>query len=157
MTSQVVYRTLGASQGDPGPMLAFFSICVIVTTFFWTIAFGGWPFTAMFRNPVAAGLATWLGCYAVGVAIYWTFCDFTYLQGAPVYVPSADPHGLFTGVERGRLLHVGADDPLRVALLRPVAADSTPALMKQPTLGVVLTGTSLLVGLRALLRSASTG
>ena len=61
-------------------------------------------------------------CYAVGFAIYWTFCDFTFLEGAPVYVPSADPQGLFPGVERGRLLHVGADDPFRVALLRPLAA-----------------------------------
>ena len=95
VVSQLVYRTLGASQGDPGPMLAFFSICVIVTTFFWTIAFGGWPFTAMIKNPVAAGLATWLGCYVVGCAIYWIFCDFTFLEGAPVYVPSADPKGLF--------------------------------------------------------------
>ena len=95
VVSQVVFRTLGASQGEPGPMLAFFSICVIVTTFFWTIAFGGWPFTAMTRNLVAAGLMTWAACYAVGFAIYWTFSDFTYLQGAPVYVASADPHGMF--------------------------------------------------------------
>ena len=90
VVAQIVYRTLGASQGAPGPMLAFFSICVIVTTFFWTIAFGGWPFTAMIKNPLAAGLATWLACYVVGFAIYWLCCDFTYLEGAPVYVPSAD-------------------------------------------------------------------
>jgi hypothetical protein len=95
LTSQLVYRTLGASQGEPGPMLAFFCICVVVTTFFWTIGFGGWPFTAVFSNSVAAGVRTWLACYIVGFGVYWTFSDFAFLQGAPVYVPTADPGGLF--------------------------------------------------------------
>jgi hypothetical protein len=146
VVSQLVYRTLGASQGDPGPMLAFYSICVIVTTFFWTIAFGGWPFTAMIKNPVAAGLATWLGCYAVGFAIYWIFCDFTFLEGAPVYVPSADPKGLF---------HAWSVPVYYMAALTILFAwlcfdlwplTSNPGIMKQPTLGMVLVGVSLVAG-----------
>src|SRR5204862_7503557 len=96
VVAQAVYRTLGASQGDPGPMLAFFSICVIVTTFFWAIAFGGWPFTTLIKSPLAAGLATWVGRYALGFAIYWLCCAFKYLELAPVYLRSADPHALFT-------------------------------------------------------------
>ena len=146
IVSQVVYRTLGASQGDPGPQLAFFSICVIVTTFFWTIGFGGWPFTAMIPNPVAAGLATWAGCYAVGFAIYWTFCDFTFLQGAPVYIPSADPQGLFPGWNVV-VYYMAALTILFAWLcfdLWPLT--SKPAVMKQPTLGIVLVGVSLLAG-----------
>jgi len=146
VVSQLVYRTLGASQGEPGPMLAFFSICVIVTTFFWTIAFGGWPFTALIKNPVAAGLATWVGCYAVGFAIYWIFSDFTFLEGAPVYVASADPKGLF---------HAWTIPVYYMAALTILFAwlcfdlwplTSNPGVMKQPTLGIVLVGGSLVLG-----------
>jgi hypothetical protein len=146
VVAQIVYRTLGASQGDPGPMLAFFSICVIVTTFFWTIAFGGWPFTAMIKNPLAAGLATWLACYAVGFAIYWLCCDFTYLEGAPVYVPSADPKGLFTAWTVV-VYYMAALTILFAWLcfdLWPLT--SNPGIMKQPTLGIVLVGASLVLG-----------
>ena len=146
VTSQFLYRTLGASQGEPGPMLAFFCICVIVTTFFWTIALGGWPFTAMFRNRVVAGLATWLACYAVGGAIYWICANFEYLQGAPVYVPSADPHGLFTAWNVV-VYYMSALTVLFSWLcfdLWPLTA--RPAIMKQPTLGIIVTGTSLVLG-----------
>jgi len=146
IVSQAVYRTLGASQGDPGPMLAFFSICVIVTTFFWTIAFGGWPFTALIKSPVAAGLATWLGCYALGFAIYWLCCDFTYLEGAPVYIASADPKGLFTAWNVV-VYYMAALTILFAWLcfdLWPLT--SNPGIMKQPTLGVVLVGASLILG-----------
>jgi hypothetical protein len=146
MMSQIIYRTLGASQGEPGPMLAFFCICVIVTTFFWTIAFGGWPFTAMFRDPVAAGLATWLACYVVGSVIYWTCANFEYLQGTPVYVPSADPHGLFNGWNVV-VYYMSALTVLFSWLcfdLWPLTA--RPAIMRQPALGIVLTGISLLIG-----------
>jgi hypothetical protein len=45
----------------------------------------------LIKDPLAAGLVTWLGCYCVGFAIYWICSDFTFLEGAPVYVPSADP------------------------------------------------------------------
>jgi len=146
VVAQIVYRTLGASQGDPGPMLAFFSICVIVTTFFWTIAFGGWPSTAMIKNPLAAGLATWLACYVVGFAIYWLCCDFTYLEGAPVYVPSADPKGLFTAWTVV-VYYMAALTILFAWLcfdLWPLT--SNPGFMKQPTLGIVLVGASLVLG-----------
>ena len=146
VVSQIVYRTLGASQGDPGPMLAFFSICVIVTTFFWTIAFGGWPFTAMIENRVAAGLATYVACYAAGFAIYWTFCDFTFLEGAPVYVASADPKGLFHAWNV-IVYYMAALTILFAWLcfdLWPLTG--TPELMKQPTLGMVLVGASLVLG-----------
>jgi hypothetical protein len=146
VVSQFVYRTLGASQGAPGPMLAFFSICVIVTTFFWTIAFGGWPFTATIKNPVAAGLATWLACYAVGCAVYWLLCDFTYLAGAPVYVPSADPKGMFNAWNVV-VYYMAALTILFAWLcfdLWPLT--SRPGIMKQPTLGIVLVGASLVLG-----------
>jgi hypothetical protein len=144
--SQFLYRTLGASQGEPGPMLAFFCLCVIVTTFFWTIAFGGWPFTAVFRNPVAAGLTTWLACCALGSAIYWTCANFEYLQGAPVYVPSADPHGLFNAWNVV-VYYMSALTVLFSWLCFDLWPLTTrPAILKQPTLGIVVTGTSLVLG-----------
>jgi hypothetical protein len=146
VVSQVVYRTLGASQGDPGPMLAFFSICVIVTTFFWAIALGGWPFTALVRDPVAAGLATLTACYLVGFAIYWICSDFAFLQGAPVYVASADPGGLFNAWNVV-VYYMAVLTVLFAWLcfdLWPLTR--RPALMKQPVLGLVLVGSSLVLG-----------
>ena len=146
VVSQVVYRTLGASQGDPGPMLAFFSICVIVTTFFWTIAFGGWPFTAMIKNPLAAGIATWLGCYVVGFAIYWICCDFTYLAGAPVYVASADPKGLFNAWNVVVYYMAALTILFAWLCLDLWPLTNNPRIMKQPALGIVLVGVSLVLG-----------
>jgi hypothetical protein len=146
LTSQVVYRTLGASQGEPGPMLAFFCICVIVTTFFLTIGFGGWPFTAVFRNSVAAGPATWVACYVVGFGVYWIFSDFAFLQGAPVYVASADPGGRFNAWDVV-VVYMAALTILFAWLcfdLWPLTR--VPALMRQPVLGLVLAGSSLVLG-----------
>jgi hypothetical protein len=146
VTSQLVYRTLGASQGDPGPMLAFFSICVIVTTFFWTIAFGGWPLTTVIRDPTAGGLATWLACYVAGGAVYWLFCDFTFLEGAPVYVASADPKGLFNAWTVV-VYYMAALTILFAWLcfdLWPLPG--YPSVMKQPALGIVLVSASLVLG-----------
>jgi hypothetical protein len=146
VVSQLVYRTLGAGAGEPGPMLAFFSICVIVTTFFWTIAFGGWPFTTAAANTVVAGKLTWLACYVVGFAIYWICCDFTFLEGAPVYVASADPKGLFNAWNVV-VYYMAALTVLFAWLcfdLWPLTA--SPRLMQQPTLGIVLVGASLALG-----------
>ena len=146
VVSQIVFRTLGAGQGEPGPMLAFFSICVIVTTFFWTIALGGWPFTAITGNRVVAGLATWAACYAVGFAIFWICSDFGYLRGAPVYVASADPGGLFNAWNVV-VYYMTALTILFTWLsfdLFPLT--QFPGLMKQPVLGLVLVTSSLLIG-----------
>jgi hypothetical protein len=146
VVSQIVYRTLGASQGEPGPMLAFFSICVIVTTFFWTIAFGGWPFTAIVANRTAAGLLTWLGCYAVGLAVYWVCSDFAFLRGTPAYVAEADPGGLFPAWNVVVYYMTAL-----VVLFAWLAFDlwpltRRPGLMRQPVLGAVLTGGALAGG-----------
>jgi hypothetical protein len=146
VVSLTVFRTLGAAQGEPGPMLAFFSICVIVTTFFWTIAFGGWPFTALTANVVTAGLLTWAGCYAVGFTVYWVFSDFAFLQGTPVYVPSADPGGLFNAWNVV-VYYMAALTILFGWLcfdLWPLTR--RPGLMKQPALGLILSGVSLAGG-----------
>jgi hypothetical protein len=100
----------------------------------------------MIKNPVAAGLATWLACYVVGFAIYWICCDFTYLQGAPVYVPSADPKGLFSAWSVP-VYYMAALTILFAWLcfdLWPLT--SNPRIMKQPTLGIVLVGASLVLG-----------
>ena len=146
VVSQVVFRTIGAGQGAPGPQLAFFSICVIVTTFFWTIAFGGWPLTAMTKNPVAGGLLTWAGCYVVGYVIFRTFCNFDFLQGAPIYVAASDPHGLFNGWNVVTFYMVALLVLFVILNFDLWPFTSSPAVMKQPTLGIVLVGTSLVVG-----------
>lgn len=146
VVSQIVYRTLGDSQGAPGPMLAFFSIFVIVTTFFWTLALGGWPFTAIARHPVSAGIATLAACYLTGLAIYWICADFAFLRGTPMYVASADPGGLFDAWNV-----VAAYMAALTALFTWLCFDlwpltRRPALMKQPIRGFVLAASSLAAG-----------
>lgn len=146
VVSRVVYATLGDSQGEPGPMLVFFCICVIVTTFFWTIALGGWPFTRLAADQTAAGLATWLSCYGAGSVIYWVCCDFAFLKGTPVYVPSADPHGLFDAWN----VVVCYMSALTV-MFAWVCLDMWPLTaggrrIRQPVLGLVVTASSVAIG-----------
>ena len=68
------------SLATPGPIPSQFAVVVVPTAFFLAIAFGGWPFTALTRNAIVAGLlvlaAAYIGTYALfpydsGQALVW--------------------------------------------------------------------------------------
>jgi hypothetical protein len=91
----VSFAVVGGGVTPPVPMLMMCTIAMVVVTFWAAIMWGGWPFTAVIKNRVAAGLSMLLGCYVVNYLLFRLFFDYAFLQHAPVYVASLDPHGLF--------------------------------------------------------------
>jgi len=117
-----------------------------VVTFCMAIMWGGWPFTALFKNPLAAGFALLVGCYVVNYLLFRIFFNYDFLKGAPVYVPAQDPQGMFNGWT-SVVFYVTAITPMFLTLcfdLWPFT--KFPALMKQPALGIVWTVVSLVIG-----------
>jgi hypothetical protein len=118
----------------------------VLTTFWMTIIWGGWPFTVLIKNQVAAGLSLLAGCYLVAYLIVRVFFSYAFMQGAPVYVAGLDPHGLFNAWY-ALTFYVTAIAAMFFMLsfdLWPLT--KFPSIMKQPVLGIVWTGCVLLIG-----------
>jgi hypothetical protein len=132
----VALRVAGEGISPPGPIPSHFVIIVVPTTFWLAIMWGGWPFTAAIRHPVAAGLALLLASYVLTWAGFRLFFNYDFLQGAPVYLASA-PTGMFNGVT-ALVFYVTALAVMFLVLcfdLWPLT--TVPAIMKQPVLGIV--------------------
>jgi hypothetical protein len=137
---------VGGALSPPTPMLTQCLIASVVIMFCMAIMWGGWPFTAVIKNPIAAGLAILVVCYAINYAFFRWFFNYEFMQGAPVYVPAQDPHGMFNAWACV-VFYVTAITPMFLTLcfdLWPFT--KFPALMKQPTLGFVWTLISLVIG-----------
>jgi hypothetical protein len=137
---------VGANVTPPAPILAHWVIVAVPVTFWAAIMWGGWPFTKVLKNPMAAGLAMLLACYVVNALLFRIFFNYEFMAGAPIYVPSIDPHGLFNGWSAlvfyvtalaGMFLIIAFD-------LWPLT--TSPAIMKQPVLGIVWTIAALAIG-----------
>jgi hypothetical protein len=142
----VLFWTVGGGVNPPAPMLIFYMIAAVLTTFWMTIIWGGWPFTALIKNPVAAGLTLLAGCYVVAYLIVRIFFNYGFMQGAPVYVPRLDPHGMFNAWYP-LVFYVTAIAAMFFMLcfdLWPLS--KFPSMMKQPVLGVVWTMCVLVLG-----------
>jgi len=141
----VVWQFVGEGVSPPGPIPSQYAVVVVPTTFFLAIAFGGWPFTAVMHNRIAAGLLLLAMAYLITYLLFRAFFDYEFLKDAPVYLQSA-PHGTFNGVAAlvfdvtmlaGMFLLLHFD-------LWPLT--TMPALMKQPVLGVAWTLIAAVVG-----------
>lgn len=142
----VHFETVGGGINPPPPMLAMCIITSVIITFWLAIMWGGWPFNKFFKNPVAAGLVMLVACYAINYALFRLLFSYGFMQGAPVYVPALDPHGLFNAWNV-LVFYVTAIAVMFLALnfdLWPFT--KSPALMKQPVLGIVWTIVMLAVG-----------
>jgi hypothetical protein len=134
--SPIALNVAGEGISPPGPIPAHFVIIAVPTTFFLCIIFGGWPFTAMFKNPVVSGLATLVAAYVINFVVFRVFFDYAFLQGAPVYLQSA-PQGMFMGV-MALVFYVTMLAGMFVVIhfdLWPLT--TMPGVMKQPVLGIV--------------------
>jgi hypothetical protein len=134
--SPLALNVAGEGISPPGPIPAHFVIIAVPTTFYLCIIFGGWPFTAMFKNPVVSGVATLVAAYLVNYVVFRVFFNYAFLQGAPVYLASA-PQGMFMGV-MALVYYVTVLAAMFVVIhfdLWPLT--SMPAVMKQPVLGLV--------------------
>ena len=141
----VYWQVAGAGISPPAPMLAMCTIVSVIVTFWFCIMWGGWPFTAFIKNELVSGFVTLIAAYIVNYFLFRLFFDYGFMQGAPVYVASLDPHGLipawnavsfYLTLLAGMFLIVNFD-------LWPLTL--SPSIMKQPTLGVVWTAACFLL------------
>jgi len=136
----VVYFTaVGGGVSPPTPMLAMCTIVSVIITFWAAIMWGGWPFTTLIKNPVAAGLAMLAVCYAVNYLLFRVFFDYGFLQGAPVYVPAQDPHGLFNAWYALSFYLTALSAMFLMVNFDLWPLTKFPSVMHQPVLGIVWT------------------
>ncbi len=136
--SPVLLRLVGEGISPPGPIPSHFVILAVPTTFYLAIMWGGWPFTNMIKNKVAAGLAVLVASYVITYIVFRVFFNYGFLQGTPVYLASA-PQGLHNAV-MALVFYVTALAVMFLVLcfdLWPLT--TSPAIMKQPVLGIVFT------------------
>jgi len=142
----IQFATVGKSIGPPTPMLMMCTIVSVVITFWLAIMWGGWPFTKFIKNPVAAGLTLLVVCYLLNYLLFRIFFSYEFMAGAPVYVPSLDPHGLFNAWN-ALVFYLTALMMMFVVIhfdLWPMT--KSPAIMQQPVLGIVWTIVALVLG-----------
>lgn len=146
VVTAVTHATIGGGISPPTPMAAMCAIVSVVVTFWLAIMWGGWPFTAVIRNPMAAGLVLLVAAYLINFALFRIFFDYGFMQGAPVYVPAQDPHGLFPAWDvlvfylsclAAMFLLINFD-------LWPLT--TMPGVMRQPILGLVWTVAAMVLG-----------
>src|SRR5262245_7018634 len=141
----VYHRTVGGGLG-PSPMFVQAVIVSVVVMFWFAIIWGGWPFNAIMKSPVAAGLATIAFSYSVNLLLFRFLFNYEFMKDAPVYVASLDPHGLFNAWN-ALVFYVTSLSMMFLTLhfdLWPMT--KSPAVMKQPVLGLVWTSIVLALG-----------
>ena len=108
----------------PVPMLAQAIITSVVTTFFLTIVWGGWPWDAGTFQPLVAGPGC--SCRPTSSTSSCSSCSFDYgfASGAPFYKASLDPGRPLQRLGRDGRRGDGARGDVPVPPPGPVAADS---------------------------------
>lgn len=138
VVAPVVLRLVGEGVSPPGPIPSHFAIIVVPTTFFLAIVWGGWPFTAVIRNPLALGAAVLVSSYLITYAIFRSFFDYGFLLDTPVYLASA-PRGAFNAVT-ALVFYVTSLAVMFLVLCFDLWPFTTrPDVMKQPVLGLLWT------------------
>jgi len=154
VATPIALQLAGEGISPPGPIPSHYAVIVVPTTFFMAIMFGGWPFSAMTKNRgVVAGLAL-IASYGLTYAIFRSLFNYDFLQGTPVHLASA-PQGMYNG-EMALVFYVTALAGMFLLLhfdLWPLT--TSPAVMKQPILGVIWLAVSLAIG--ALVMTITTG
>src|SRR5215472_11044664 len=130
---------IGGSVTPPGPIIAHWTIVCVPVMFWAAIMWGGWPFAKLIKNPFGAGLAMLVAVYVVNHVLFRIFFNYEFLAGAPVYIASMDPHGMFNGWN-ALVFEVTALAGMFLVLafdLWPMT--KVPVLMQQPVLAIVWT------------------
>jgi hypothetical protein len=146
VVAPIYYYVAGGGISPPTPMLMQCTIVSVIVTFWGAIMWGGWPFTSAIKNPIAAGLTLLAASYVVNYLLFRVFFNYDFLKGAPVYVASLDPGGLYPGWN-ALVFYMAAIGIMFLMLhfdLWPLPL--FPGLMKQPVLGIVWTIICLVLG-----------
>jgi len=139
IVAAVYFVAVGGSMNPPTPMLTMCTIVSVIVTFWAAIMWGGWPFTAFIKSPEAAGLIMLGACYVVNYLLFRLFFNYGFMQGAPVYVPAQDPHGLFNAWSAMVFYLTSLAVMFLMVNFELWPLTKFPAVMKQPVLGAVWT------------------
>ena len=142
----IYFVVVGGSVSPPTPMLVHCTIASVVVTFFAAIVWDGWPFTSIFKNPVAAGLTMLVACYVINYLLFRIFFNYAFLEGTPVYVPALDPQGMFTAWNALVFYLSGLGGLFLVVHFDLWPFTRFPSLMHQPVLGIVWTVAAIALG-----------
>jgi hypothetical protein len=146
IVAAIHFPTVGGGVNPPAPMLMMCTITSVLSTFWLAIMWGGWPFTTIIKNPVAAGFALLAAAYLINYLFFRVFFNYSFMQGSPVYLPALDPKGLFNAWD-ALVFYITVIGVMFVSLnfdLWPFT--SSPALMRQPVLGIVWSVAALVIG-----------
>jgi hypothetical protein len=146
VVAAVMFATVGGGVSPPAPMLAMCAIVSVPITFWAAIMWGNWPFSVFIKNQLAAGLVMLVVCYLVNYALFRLFFDYGFMQGAPVYVPALDPHGLFNAWSALVFYVTALAGMFFVVNFDLWPMTTSPAVMRQPVLGLVWTLIALVLG-----------
>ena len=134
---------IGGRVTPPGPIISHWAIVCVPVMFWAAIMWGGWPFTKLIKNPIGAGIAILVAVYVINHILFRVFFNYDFLSGAPVYVASMDPHGMFNGWS-ALVFEVTALAGMFLVLAFDLWPMSTvPALMQQPVQAIVWTAICL--------------
>jgi hypothetical protein len=142
VATAVAFVVVGEGVNPPGPIPSHFAVVVVPTTFWLAIMMGGWPITSRIKNPINAGLVVVMVAYLLTLLEFRLLFNYDFMKDAPVYLASA-PHGPFNAI-MALVFHVTALAVMFLVLcfdLWPLT--SSPAIMKQPTLGLVWSAIAL--------------
>ena len=145
MVAPTYLAVAGGNLRPPGPVPSHIIIASVIVTFWASIMFGAWPFKALIKNQVTAGITMLVSCYVVNLILFRLFFDYGFMEGAPVYVASLDPHGMFHALNV-LVFYVTFLSVMFLMLsfdLWPLTKSA--AVMKQPMLGIVWTGVCLVI------------
>ena len=134
----LVLRAVGEGVSPPGPIPTHLAIIVVPTTFYLSIIWGGWPFTSLFKSSIAAGIALLASSYLITYVIFRLFFNYSFLQGAPVFLQSA-PMGMFGAVPALVFYVTGLAVMFLVLCFDVWPFTTSPGVMKQPVLGLLWT------------------
>lgn len=145
VVSVVHWLTRGGGVNPPTPLAVMTIITSVVTTFFMAIVLGGWPFT-LIRNRLAGGIALLVSAYVVNAIIFQVFFNYTFASAAPWYSAALDPKGLFNAWDVVVFMVTSLAVMFAFLFLDLWPLTLTPALRKQPWLGVVWLLACLAIG-----------
>src|SRR5271157_3782419 len=73
------FVTVGGRISPPSPMLSMCIITTVVIAFWLAIMWGGWPFNALTKSPVWAGLSMLAACYVVNYLLFRLFFNYGFM------------------------------------------------------------------------------
>ncbi|MGO9309960.1 MAG: hypothetical protein ACLQDL_13160 [Spirochaetia bacterium] len=144
------FVAVGGRVSPPAPMLSMCIITTVVIAFWLAIMWGGWPFVALAKKPVVAGLSMLAACYVVNYLLFRLFFNYGFMRDSSASLQALDPHGLFNAWY-ALVAYVTTTAVMFLTMcfeLWPLS--KRPALMRQPLRGAIWTAAVLAIGAIAL-------